>query len=211
MSGTTPATNARFVDMGGGIVAEMMSDQAQFFYDPATGSARAIYNGLPYISINGVYHSLNTQFDVLHVDLDTEMTRCYGLEQGGALTDPVTGVDLTNISVAGIMTLMKLSYDSEFNTRANAVPPVAAYTVAVTGLSVTFTDTSAAPFLGTITAWAWDFGDGDTTVVPAVPDSTSTVQNPTFTFTKAGTYTVTLDITASNGKTATAIHQVTVA
>lgn len=210
MSGVTPATNARFTDMGGGIISEMMADQVQFFYDPATGSARAIYNGLPYISINNTYHSLNVCFDVLHVDLDTEMTRCYGLEQGSTMVDPVTGTDLTKISVAGIMTLIKLAYDSEYNTRAAAMPPTAAYSVAVTGLNVTFTDKSIPAFSNTITAWAWDFGDGDLAVTPTVPDSTSTVQNPTFTYTKAGTYTVTLDITASNGKTATAMHIVTV-
>lgn len=211
MSGTTPATSARFNDMGNGIISEMIADQVQFFYDPTTGSARATYNGLPYILINGVYHSLNVTFDCLQVDLDSEMTRCYGLEQGGAVVDPVTGVDLTKISVAGIMTLIKIAYDSEYNTRAAAMPPVAAYSVAVNGLNVTFTDKSTPAFGNTLTAWAWDFGDGNTVAIPAVPDSTSNIQNPTFTYTKAGTYTVTLDITASNGKTATVMHVVTVA
>ncbi|MGB5062941.1 MAG: LamG-like jellyroll fold domain-containing protein, partial [Candidatus Competibacter sp.] len=49
-------------------------------------------------------------------------------------------------------------------------------------LAVNFTDTST----GTVTAWSWNFGDG----------ATSANRNPSKTYTKAGTYTVTL--TASN-------------
>jgi hypothetical protein len=53
----------------------------------------------------------------------------------------------------------------------------------VTPLTVKFTDTST----GNPTAWAWDFGDGNT----------SPLQNPVNTYQAPGTYTVTL--TASNG------------
>jgi len=45
---------------------------------------------------------------------------------------------------------------------------------------VTFTDTST----GSISLWAWDFGDG----------TISALQNPKHTYTEAGTYTVTLQI-----------------
>ncbi len=53
-------------------------------------------------------------------------------------------------------------------------------------LAITFTDTST----GTPTSWAWDF-DNDGTV-------DSTQQNPTFTFTTPGTYTVKLTATNAN-------------
>ncbi|MEO8229690.1 MAG: PKD domain-containing protein [Chloroflexota bacterium] len=59
--------------------------------------------------------------------------------------------------------------------------PSASFSVAVSGLQATFTDTSG----GDPAAWAWDFGNG----------STSTVQNPTHSYVP-GSYTVTL--TASN-------------
>ncbi|MDX9974006.1 MAG: SUMF1/EgtB/PvdO family nonheme iron enzyme [FCB group bacterium] len=65
-------------------------------------------------------------------------------------------------------------------------------------LTVTFTDHSdvtqskaAAP--ATITGWQWDFGDGQT----------STDQNPVHIYTAPGAYTVSLTVTASNGKTST--------
>ena len=48
-------------------------------------------------------------------------------------------------------------------------------------LTVNFTDLST----GSITSWAWTFGDG----------GTSTAQNPSHTYTSAGTYTVALTVT----------------
>jgi len=59
--------------------------------------------------------------------------------------------------------------------------------------SVTFTDTTAADPL-TISDWAWDFGD----------EGTSTVQNPVHTYTKAGSYEVTLTVTTEQGEASAA-------
>ncbi|MFN0202327.1 MAG: S8 family serine peptidase [Bacteroidia bacterium] len=63
------------------------------------------------------------------------------------------------------------------------------------GATVNFTDNSQGA-----TAWAWNFGDGNT----------STLQNPSHTYTQAGTYTVSL--TANGGAcTSSASAQITVA
>jgi PKD repeat protein len=67
-----------------------------------------------------------------------------------------------------------------------SAPPVANFTFAVSNLSVLFTDTST----GNPTAWDWDFGDG----------TTKTRQNPAHTYAAAGTYTVSLTITAPGGQ-----------
>ncbi|MCS7062446.1 MAG: PQQ-dependent sugar dehydrogenase [Methylacidiphilales bacterium] len=53
-------------------------------------------------------------------------------------------------------------------------------------LTVQFTDQSTMPGA---TQWFWEFGDGNT----------STLQNPTHTYTTAGTFTVRLRVTGSNG------------
>ncbi|MEI9946375.1 MAG: PKD domain-containing protein [Chitinophagaceae bacterium] len=55
-------------------------------------------------------------------------------------------------------------------------------------LPVQFTDYST-PGSGTITNWSWDLGDG----------TTSTLQNPSHTYTSAGSFTVTLRVTNSFG------------
>lgn len=66
----------------------------------------------------------------------------------------------------------------------SVAPPAAAFTYAVDGLDVAFTDTST----GGPTTWAWDFGDG----------STSDVQNPIHTY-AAGRYRVKLTVTNAGG------------
>ena len=64
-------------------------------------------------------------------------------------------------------------------------------------LTVTFTNTST----GTPTSWSWNFGDG----------TTSTIQNPTRIYSKAGTYTVKLTVTnAAGSNTATKFDYITV-
>ena len=68
--------------------------------------------------------------------------------------------------------------------------PVARYEVTTIADGVAdsyqFTDTS----IGTITAWAWNFGDG----------TTSTEQNPSHTFTSSGLYNVTLTASGADGE-----------
>ena len=72
---------------------------------------------------------------------------------------------------------------------AAVTPPVAAFSgTPLTGdapLNVAFTDAST----NTPISWAWDFGDA----------GTSTSQNPSHTYTSAGTYTVELDATNAGG------------
>ncbi len=74
-----------------------------------------------------------------------------------------------------------------------AQPPVANFSVNTTqvciGTSVSFTDLSTAGG-SPIISRSWDFGDGNS----------STVTNPSHTYTAPGTYSVTLVVTAANGQ-----------
>ena len=65
-------------------------------------------------------------------------------------------------------------------------------------LDVNFTDQSSSP--NTILSWSWTFGDG----------STSTVQNPSHTYSQDGNYEVCLTITDDSGCHHTNCHQITV-
>lgn len=73
--------------------------------------------------------------------------------------------------------------------QVSAAPPrttfIATPSAGLAPLTVQFTDTSA----GSPTAWAWTFGDGNT----------STAQNPQHTYTTPGTHTVTLNATNEYG------------
>lgn len=77
--------------------------------------------------------------------------------------------------------------------------PVAAFTDAHNGLEITFADTSTDPG-DTITAWLWDFGDGNT----------SMVQNPVHTYATPNTYTIQLTVTDSHGATDAVSSNITV-
>ena len=57
--------------------------------------------------------------------------------------------------------------------------------------AVSFGDSSVSYSCGTVNAWVWNFGDGDT----------SSVQNPSHTYNTAGTYTVKLVASSSGGCT----------
>lgn len=83
---------------------------------------------------------------------------------------------------------------------SGSVPPTASFTSSCAGLTCSFTDTSSDED-GGIAGWNWSFGDG----------SLSTLQNPTHTFTAAGSYTVSLTVADDDGNSTTATRTVTVA
>ncbi|REJ84858.1 MAG: PKD domain-containing protein [Bacteroidetes bacterium] len=66
------------------------------------------------------------------------------------------------------------------------------------GNAVVFTDQSTPA--GSVNAWVWNFGDGNTSVS----------QNPSHIYANSGTYTVTLNTTTSNGCTSSVQRNVTV-
>jgi len=81
---------------------------------------------------------------------------------------------------------------------AHAAQPVASFTFDPTspnaGATVTFTDTSTeGP-----TSWLWNFGDPTAGLL-----NTSSDQNPFFSYNSAGTYTVTLTVSNSDGLSST--------
>jgi PKD repeat protein len=67
---------------------------------------------------------------------------------------------------------------------------------------IQFTDTSIPADGATITKWAWSFGESE--------ESVSTVQNPTWTYTKSGNYTVSLTVTDSKNNVSTATQDLIV-
>lgn len=83
-------------------------------------------------------------------------------------------------------------------TAANQAP-VANFSSSISGLTVSFTDSSTDAD-GSIASRAWNFGDA----------STSSLQNPSHTYTAAGTYTVSLTATDNGGATNSINKNVTV-
>ena len=115
-----PATNSRFKPMGDGAYSEMIATTAMVFYNPADGSVRMHFHGRAFLPVGAKQVPLSATSDVLELELDPGMSRCYG-PADGSLLDPVTGADLGKVSNAGVMLLFKIAYDAEHNARAAAV------------------------------------------------------------------------------------------
>ncbi|WP_307811598.1 collagenase [Streptomyces fildesensis] len=105
------------------------------------------------------------------------------------------------------------AYDADFNSwldacaagacTAGGTPsgtPTAGFNAAVSGLTVRLTDRSTESGSGSITSWAWNFGDG----------TTAGTANPSKTYAAPGTYAISLTVTDSNGHTASTTVPVTV-
>ena len=110
---------------------------------------------------------------------------------------PMTIIDPTTNQVIPVV---KRALDAGLDGPTSNAPPVASFTSACNALSCTFDGTSSTDADGSITGYAWTFGDG----------ATSTASAPTHTYATAGTYSVTLTVTDNLGATAGKTSVVTV-
>jgi gliding motility-associated-like protein len=101
-------------------------------------------------------------------------------------TGPYT-VSLTAISNNGCTNTITKPYSAIFAQPVAVISPQAELCV---GGTVNFSSATSTAAGSTVTGWLWDFGDGS---------PTSTVQNPTHTYTTAGVKTVQLTVTSAAG------------
>lgn len=117
----------------------------------------------------------------------------FGNTQTSTLQNPSTTYTSTgpyNVSLT-VTASSGCSHDTIKAITTIYAQPTAAFTSsgeACFGSPITFTDQSTAPN-STVTQWLWDFGDA----------TTSTLQNPSKTYSAPGSYTVTLTITSAAG------------
>jgi PKD repeat protein len=134
-----------------------------------------------------VYYGLSSELYDVTLDVGNALSVAIsGLVDGLTYYFAVTAYDTSGHESA---------FSDEVSTQPSApgtppLPrPVADFSATPTAgsdpLTVDFTDASS----GSITAWAWDFGDG----------TTSTAQHPRHPYTLVGTYTVRLTVTGPGG------------
>jgi gliding motility-associated-like protein len=138
-----------------------------------------------------------------------------GTGTGGTVTGLPAGV--TGTYAAGVITISGTpsasgTFNYTVNTAGPCGKPTAVGTITVYALpTLNFTSTAPScetrligftdnsnPNVGTLTNWAWNFGDLNST---ATNPNTSTIKNPLHTFSVAGSYTVGLTVITSNGCT----------
>ncbi|MBI4929429.1 MAG: PKD domain-containing protein, partial [Bacteroidetes bacterium] len=128
---------------------------------------------------------------------------------GDATTSPLQN-PVHSYSTSGTFTVT-LTISSDSGCTATAVDTVVSCTNVIagfvssdssvcTGQTIAFTDTSTVMAGDSIISWIWNFGDG----------GTDTVKNPSYSYSLAGTYTVTLIVGTNAGSSDTAVHIINV-
>ncbi len=182
--GTCVFAGSHFVEMNSDISTVGYSSVELNFWWMHGGSAQAV--GEVYYSLNSgvswtqltapITDYFNqatwTQQTITNAAFDNQATLRFAFRFNNATSASGTdpGFSIDDIEVTGTVA-------------CNA--PVADYSSSTTNLTVLFTDNST----NTPTSWLWDFGDGNT----------STMQNPSHTYTVSGNYVVCLTATNSCG------------
>ena len=119
-----------------------------------------------------------------------------------AFTPATVGPNAITASYSGDAT--HISSSDSASVTVTVQPPLAEFAFTPSsptpGQPVAFRDTSTADTGGTVSGWAWDFGDG----------TQSTARNPQKTFAQAGTYRVRLEVVDSYGGTGATTSDVVV-
>lgn len=119
--------NSRIRNLAPGIDVERIAVESHFFYDPLTGNANVIFQGMEFLILEGDVNKMLEGREALSTTSDAIALRAFA----PGLLDPVTGQDLSNVSAAGVVVYLKAVYDTLHNERAAAeaaaqgAPPVA--------------------------------------------------------------------------------------
>jgi PKD repeat protein len=179
-------------ESGGVVTGAVEADNMLGFpvHDPESGFGPSLSGTV----VDHVFILSSETFDVgggltNQITFNTTQVISDGLTISGEFVKTISGMLSEPLQVRGTFTMTLVS-----------CPPLAAFS-AVPGsgaapLSVEFTDWSQ----GDPTSWEWDFGDG----------FTSSEQNPTHTYTKEGSFTVTLTVANAFG-TGTLVEADTIA
>jgi PKD repeat protein len=136
---------------------------------------------------------LNVSFTPAGLALVQSWVNNPGSNYGMVIADPNTsdGADFHSSESSTAMSRPKLSVTYRVPVTPTNEDPVAGLSYSCTELDCSFTDTSSDND-GSVVAWDWDFGDGNS----------STEQNPAHSYAAEGDYTVSLTVTDDDGATA---------
>ncbi|MCE5213695.1 MAG: DUF3344 domain-containing protein [Methanobacterium sp.] len=141
------------------------------------------------VALSGTDGTYNLNGTTLTGNL-TETGTYYKEHQWDVTSNINTGTN-TTLTYANVGSSLKMNLATLTIREEYTAPPIADFTADTTSgfepLTVNFTDNST----GFINSWAWDFNNDDVT--------DSNVQNPTYTYTIPGTYTVKLTLTGPGG------------
>jgi len=121
--------NSRIRNLAPGVDVERIAVESHFFYDPFTGSANVVFQGMEFLLLEGAVSKMLDGREALATTSDSIATRLFG----AGLTDPVTGADLSEVSAAGVVVYLKAVYDKLHNERAVALAGISQPDVGAAG------------------------------------------------------------------------------
>lgn len=95
------------------VPVELWAVGVQINYDPTARKARVFFQAQGMTLVNGVPIVLPNVTDQIESDLGGMATTCFGYG-----LDPVTGADLSKVSVAGLDRIISCAFDTLHNKRA---------------------------------------------------------------------------------------------
>ena len=106
--------NARFEKITGEAEFEVIGIEVNASFDPITDSGVITTNAAKFLKVDGEYRTdiPPTRCGSVEDDLANEITTVLGVP---GLVDPVTGADLSQVSYAGLMLLVKTRFDTKWN------------------------------------------------------------------------------------------------
>ena len=116
MNDNTTPPNSRRVLYKNAVPAELWATSVQINYNPENRTARVFFSAQGMTLVNNVLLPLPYVNDTLEADLSEQKTRCFGYG-----IDPVTGADLSQISIAGLDKIISCVFDTLHNERAAAL------------------------------------------------------------------------------------------
>lgn len=108
--------NARIRTLSPGVTAETIAEQTHIFYDAATRGGYVSFQARECLYVDGAHQAPMGDFDILQVQLPD----IAAVKFGAGLVDPVSGLDLSDLTPAGLDLYIKSAYDQLFNARAAA-------------------------------------------------------------------------------------------
>lgn len=124
------ATNARITQLADGVTSEMIAETVQMRYDPISGSGLVEFQGRSRLFLGTTCQTMSGHADTLTVTVEAINNRSFA---DAGTKDPITQADLSQVSTAGLILLIKQAYDKLYNERASTAPPLDASIPAATG------------------------------------------------------------------------------
>ena len=105
--------NARFEPIEGEAEFETMAPETVLYWDPVTGHSSAYFRTQKYLKVDGVIRGDVPGIPTggISLDITNNLHQLYG----EGLLDPITGVPVDNVSVGGLMVLIKRAFDRRAN------------------------------------------------------------------------------------------------